>query len=321
MRQNLPLLTAFSALTSFAAHADDQRSPARVCPKPLMRRAILSFLLMLIIASAHAQCPPPSPTGGITIDNVNNGNFGYYNGDVGPYWSYLNVWDPPTDGSSYSTTITNCPSTYPNGTVISWSFPDYLNGTTNVYAYPDIVYGILGGGYPPTPANIPKPIQLGSLPSDFSLTYNITFDANLDNQDVLIETWPTTVPNPPNLSTNDTRTNEIGFMAYVPSYTLGYLLSIPTHLDYSADGFNAYIVTVPSTPPFTVMIPVTNPGGTTPVDMTSGTYTIPFGALLSFLTTQGILNPNNYITGYQFGFEIGRGTGSVTINQLQWQWN
>ena len=200
---------------------------------PLIRRASLSFLLMLIIASAHAQCPP---TGGITIDNVNNGNFGYYNGDVGPYWSDLNVWDPPTDSSSYSTTITNCPSTYPNGTVISWSFPDYLNGTSNVYAYPDIVYGILGGGYPPTPANIPTPIQLGSLPSAFSLTYNITLNANPDNQDVLIETWPTTVPNPPNLSTNDTRTNEIGFMAHVPSYTLEYLLSFPNHIDYSADG-------------------------------------------------------------------------------------
>jgi hypothetical protein len=285
---------------------------------PLIRRASLSFLLMLIIASVHAQCPPP---GGITIDNVNNGNFGYYNGDVGPYWSDLNVWDPPTDSSSYSTAITNCPSTYPNGTVMSWSFPGYLNGTSNIYAYPDIVYGILGGGYPPTPANIPTPIQLGSLPSDFSLTYNITLNANPDDQDVLIETWPTTVPNPPNLSTNDTRTNEIGFMAHVPSYTLEYLLSFPNHIDYSANNFNAYIVTVPYTPPFTVMIPVTTPGGTTPVDMTSGTYTIPFGALLNFLTTQGILNPNNYITGYQFGFEIGRGTGSVTINQLEWHWN
>jgi len=110
-------------------------------------------------------------------------------------------------------------------------------------------------------------------------------------------------------------------MAHVPSYTLRYLLSLPNHIDYSADGFNAYIVTAPYKPPFTVMMPVTTPGGTTPVDMTSGTYTIPFGALLSFLTTQGILNPNNYITGYQFGFEIGRGTGSVTINQLQWHWN
>ena len=296
-------------------------SPARVCSKPLIRHANLSFLLMLIIASARAQCPPPSPPGGVTIDNAHNGNFGYYNGNVGPYWSYLNVWDPPTNGSSYSTTITNCPSTYPNGTVISWSFPDYLNGTSNVYGYPDIVFGILGGGYPPTPANIPTPIQLGSLPNDFSLTYNITLNANRDNQDVLIDTWPTTVPNPPNLSTNDTRTNEIGFMAYVPSYTLRYLLSLPNHIDYSADGFNAYIVTAPYKPPFTVMMPVTTPGGTTPVDMTSGTYTIPFGALLSFLTTQGILNSKNYITGYQFGFEIGRGTGSVTINQLQWHWN
>jgi hypothetical protein len=296
------------------------RSPARGCPKPLIRRAILSLLLMLIISSAHAQCPPPSPTGGITIDDVNNGNFGYYNGDVGPYWSYLNVWYPPR-GSSYSTTITNCPSNYPNGTVMSWSFPDSLNGETNVYAYPDIVYGILGGGYPPTPANIPTPIQLVSLPSDFSLTYNITFNANLDDLDVLIETWPTTVPNPPNPFTNDTRTNEIGFLAHVPSYTLAYLLSLPNHIDYSAGGVNVYIVTVPSTPPFTVMMPVTTPGGTTPLDLTSGTYTIPFGALLSFLTAQGILNPNNYITGYEFGFEIGRGMGSVTINQLQWHWN
>jgi hypothetical protein len=152
-------------------------SRARVCPKRLIRCANLSFPLMLIIASAHAQCPPPSPPTGITIDNVHNDNFGYYNGDIGPYWSDLNVWDPPTDGSPYLTTITNCPSIYPNETIISWSFPNYLNGASNVYAYPDIVYGILGGGYPPTPANIPTPIQLRSLPSDFSLTYNITLYA------------------------------------------------------------------------------------------------------------------------------------------------
>jgi hypothetical protein len=99
--------------------------PTRVRSKPLIRRANLSFLLVLIVTSAHAQCPPPSPPGGTTIDNVHNGNFGYSHRKVGPYWSYLNVWDPPTNGSAYSTTITNCPSTYPNGTVISWS-PDYL---------------------------------------------------------------------------------------------------------------------------------------------------------------------------------------------------
>jgi hypothetical protein len=125
-----------------------------------------------------------------------------------------------------------------------WSFPNSLNDTTNVYAYPDIVYGVLGGGYPPTPANLPTPIQLGSLPRNFSLSFNVTLNAGNNDQDLLIETFPTTVPNPPNPNVNDTRTNEIGFMAHTPSYTLSYLLSLPNPINYSSGGFDAYIVIV-----------------------------------------------------------------------------
>jgi hypothetical protein len=203
-----------------------------------------------------------------------------------------------------------------------WSFPNSLNGTTNVYAYPDIVYGILGGGYSPIPANLPTPIRLGSLPSNFSLTFNVTLNADTNNQDFLIETFPTTVPNPPDPHVNDTRANEIGFVAHTPSYMLSYLLSLPNPAKYLSRGFNAYIVTVQGTrPPYTVIMPVTTPGGTTPVDMTNGTYTIPFSNLLNFLIAHGILDPRNYINGCEFGFEIGRGTGAARINHLKWNWN
>jgi hypothetical protein len=203
---------------------------------------------------------------------------------------------------------------------MQWSFPESLNGTTNVYAYPDIVYGILGGGYPPTPASRPRPIQLGSLPGGFSLTFNVTLNAGPDNQALLIETWPTTVPNPANPLVNDYRTREVGLFAHTPSYLLNFLLTLPNHINYSAGDFNAYILKHPGRPPFIIIIPVTTPGGTTPVDMTGATYEIPFGDILRFLITKGILDPNNYITGFQFGFEIGRGSGGARVNLIKWHW-
>jgi len=217
--------------------------------------------------------------------------------------------------------IMNYPLSYPNGTVMKWSFPESLNGTTNVYAYPDIVYGMMGGGFPPTPAYLPKPVQLGALPSDFSLTFNVTLNANPDNQALLIETWPTTIPNPANsIPAKDYRTSEVGLFAHTPSYLLNFLLTLPDHMNYSAGNFNAYIVKHPQSPPFIIIIPVTTPGGTTPVDMTGKTYEIPFGDLLRFLITKGMLDPSNYITGYQFGFEIGRGSGGARINLIKWHW-
>ena len=283
-------------------------------------RSLSALLIILYSASAWAQSDGSNP---IIISAANDGNFGSWNGDVGPYWSSINLWDPPTDGSSYSTSITNYPSTYPNGTVMNWSFPNYFNGSTNVYAYPDIVYGILGGGFPPTPKNIPAPLQLSSIPSDFTLTFNVTLNANFEDQDLLIETWPTTVSNPQNPYVVDTRTEEVGVFAHTPSNTMSGILNVPDHWNFSQNGFNAYIAKwYTGGIPFVMIAPVSAPGGTTPIDMADGaTHTIPWGDLIGFMVSNGVLDGTNYLTGFEFGFEIGRGSGSAQINLLEWQWN
>jgi len=289
-------------------------------------RFLTALLIVLFVASVSAQSAGPNKSGPsprkppIVISAGKNGNFGWYHGDVGPFWSYLNVWDPPR-ASSYAIEIGNDPSSYPDGTVMKWSFPRSLNGTSNVYAYPDIVYGVLGGGLPPTPAHRPRPVRLGSLPRDFSLTFNVTPNAGADDQDLLVETWPTSVPNPENpISVHDSRTREVGVFAHTPPYLLNFLLTLPNHLNYSAGRFHAYIVEHPQSPPFIIIIPVTAPGGTTPVDMIGATHEIPFGDLLRFLIAKGMLDPKNYITGCQFGFEIGRGSGDARINFIRWHW-
>ena len=226
------------------------------------------------------------------------------------------------DGVMYNQTITNSPSTYPNGTVFNWSFPNQFNDY-GVYSYPNITYGI-DGGYN-VPQNLPPAFQVNDL-TDLSVTYNISVNAGVDDYHCLIETWPTTVARPENPKTNNSMTDEIGFLCHTPARLRDYILSRSDHFNYSSDGFNAYIAVrsgtaLTTSPPFAMIMPVTAPNGTTPLDMTSGTQTLHIKGVLDALVTHGVLPSNAYINGFQFGFEIGRGIGSATINNLTWNWN
>jgi gentisate 1,2-dioxygenase len=68
-------------------------------------------------------------------------------------------------------------------------------------------------------------------------------------------------------------------------------------------------------------MPVTTPGGTTPLDMISGTYTVQLNSILAALVQQGILSSSSYIDNWQAGFEVVDGSGSATINSLSYDWN
>ena len=215
-------------------------------------------------------------------------------------------------GTDYNESITVDPATFPNGTILAWSFPAYFNDS-NVYSFPNLTYGSTGYYHP---ANTPAPMRLGSF-KNLSVTYNVTASFGTNDADCMFECWSSSAT--PISPTNTT--NEISFFCHAPDYMVGYILSLASHFNYSAGGFNAYIALKPSSPPQMCIMPVTVAGGTTPLDMMSGTQTIPVLAILRALVAQGWLSNTDYISGMQFGIEPGRNSGSLTFNSITWTWN
>jgi hypothetical protein len=215
-------------------------------------------------------------------------------------------------GVDYNESITVYPATFPNGTVLNWSFPNQFNDS-NVYAFPNLTYGSTGWYWP---TNKPTPMKVGSF-TNLSVTYNITGNFGTDDADCMFECWSSTAtPISP-----ATMTNEISFMCYTPSYMARYILSLAKHFNYSAGGFNAYVGQTTATPPQTMIMPVTAPSGTIPLDLMSGTHTVPVLAVLRELVAQGWLSSSNYISGMEFGVEPRRNSGSLIFNSITWTWN
>ena len=259
---------------------------------------------------------PPPVTPPVVLDAYTD-HFGTYNlfgGSQGPYWVNQNVWNLSglTPGQ-YSQTISIPPATFPQGIVVQWAYPAIPNAG-NVWSYPEIVFGSQAGGGFIVPPHTPPAQQINTFTA-LSVTYNIALSMSTpDDTDVLIETWVQTIPGNPG-----SNVNEVGFYVYAPAGNAGQILGFPNHFNFSAGGFNAYIGANAGFS-FIAIMPVTAPGGTTPLNLSSGTHTLPILAVLQALVANGYISGTNFISGFEFGFEISRNNGVATINQLAWTW-
>jgi hypothetical protein len=118
--------------------------------------------------------------------------------------------------------------------------------------------------------------------------------------------------------------NEIGVIGHHPNYSLPDIFRLPGFY-FSTGGYNFWVGTRAGTagtdqPPFTQLLPVTQPNGRVPLDLIHRTHTLPIKEILAELVNKGLVNPNNYIAGIQCGFEIIRNSGSATINSLSYVW-
>ena len=90
--------------------------------------------------------------------------------------------------NQWSCYITNYPSTYPNGTVLNWTFPNYPNDG-GVYAYPNILWNMQP--IYEYPVNHVLPILIGSLNS-FTISMSYTYTGTPSTQfDILAEGYTT----------------------------------------------------------------------------------------------------------------------------------
>jgi hypothetical protein len=261
---------------------------------------------------SHGNSTPP-PASPVVLDGTqdNFATYNIFNGTQGPYWINLNLFNVGAL-EGYTFTATAFPSTFPVATQFAWSWP---TPASILYGYPEIVFGTQGGGnFGDGPANQPPPKQINNL-GTVSLTYNMTLTTqSVNDTSYLIETWAQTTPGNP-----ATNTVEILFYAFATPAVSSFILAMPVNFNYSVGGFNVYFAFPNSGQVY--MMPVTSPGGTTARDMTSGTFTIDFAALITAALNQGWLTGTNYINGYEIGFETREGTGGVTFNQISWNWS
>ena len=222
------------------------------------------------------------------------------------------------------------PASFPAGTTWNWSFPHEYN--SGVYGYPNLIIGIGAPNFYNAPTTTVTPKFPNSF-TDLTLTYTATFNTTCDATDIdwLIETWASNVPNPVYTGQQTNSQNEIGFYAYVSSSLMSYVVGLPFNFSATIGGLNVYVATRPSSgtsgtssyvPPFTIMVPVTTPGGTTPLNMIDGNvHTINFGLLLQALVSNGVISNSNYIVGYDFGPEVYQCGGSASVSSFAWTWN
>lgn len=289
----------------------------------------------------------------------------------------------------FNASMTANPSTFPNGTTLTWTYPPEPN-LNNVYGYPSLVYGT-SGSYG-APSNKAPPLQISSV-STLAVNYNVNLTATLADTDVLIESFIGAVSNPalftnsgamtasisgnvltvtsisgaglavgctvlghfgPSpvavgtyivnqltgsaggtgtyiVSKNQTVSSqkmgynassaEVSFFAHCPSYLSGYILSLSQTLpSYSSGGFNAYISRTNNFPQQICIMPVTTPGGTTPLDLISGNVTMPLAGVFQYLVTNGWIAETDYITQFQMGIEPAQGGGSLAFNNISYIW-
>jgi hypothetical protein len=312
-------------------------------------RAIVTIGLFLVLAAtalAQTFLPSDSPDTTVTVQGAGgqvtiSAPFSRYQGNTA-FWAFENPWatvtgsfgDPITPSPvPYSESITVNPDTFPDGTVINFSWPDTFKGA---YSYPEVVWGSQFGGYHPSPNGVtPTPVQVNAIHT-FTGTFDLSLTSNPDNYDVLWETYLTTGPNnglpaigpntcePNGVPTDRCLVLELGIILHAYPGYVNFLLGFPHYLYTSPDGsFSAHIIDLGPGPPTNnhasiIVLPVIVANGG---DLLSGT--IDLLALLKNIQANGFgfITGNEYVDGWEMGIETTKGAGSFTINHLSYTLN
>ena len=213
---------------------------------------------------------------------------------AGPWSAWAGAWGAGslTYGVDYAQSITLDNTTFPNGTLFSWSFPLY-GGPFGVWSYPCIVYGS-------TPELINSTVPSTQVANfvNLSTSYSAVLTVNSGQLDTIFDIWLTSQP-------------------YGDTSTVKYELEIipQTVWQYSGLAYNLTNSTLNNaavyvTPGKIVVVPSS--------EMLSGTFSI--SDILKSLIWHGVITGQEYISGIEFGPEPGSGSGSLLVNSLNYQW-
>ena len=221
---------------------------------------------------------------------------------LGTFWAFNNVWGAGSlvNGVDYTQSISVNSSTFPNGVTMSWNWPS----AKSVLSYPEIIYGAQQSKPAPSGVSMPPSTQVANF-TNLSAQYSVSISGNTNNFDVGFNLWLTSQPNGGQSSVKD----ELMVFVHNPwgstkgAKKFGTLNNAGIYVSYNwGNGVHNwnFITLVPS------------------ADQLSGT--ISFSDILKTLVWNGVLTGNEYISGIELGAEVGGGTGSLTINNLSYQW-
>ena len=252
-----------------------------------------------------------------TIGLITGGNR-YYTNTQSPYWAYTSIWGTPA-GTAFDVAIVET-TPWPNATTIAFAFPS-SGSPSGIWAYPAINIGATAannwyeadqtpycGVHIGCPAPPPKPINQLNL----SVSWSVTLDSDLpDNYDVIFDAYTTVGPPAGNLTKQNI---EVSVWVYVPpgmrdgfsnpsQQQFLYTSNVTLGPVYNRVGSNQYNWI---------------PGGGTWQQLDGS---VDFGALLREAADHGILPDTDWLNGMSLGPEVILGTGSIVVNQLQYQWS
>ena len=240
-----------------------------------------------------------------TIANQANavgwGPSSYYAPSGSAYWALNNDWNYPGPGTQ---SIDYNTSTFPNGTTIHWNYGSKV-APSNVWGYPEVVFGSQKGGSF-EPANATHPAnwgeQIGTL-GHFNMTWDISLTGNQSQYDVLAETF--------------LNGHEFGIFLHSPKFLTDYITK--NHADglYHFDLGGIQGVAIPGAwggGGFAI-IPDSVLNGT---PMTHGS--IDLAPVIQWAISEGWLSSSYQLKGFELGIEAQQGAGSMTVNNLNYDW-
>jgi hypothetical protein len=219
----------------------------------------------------------------------------------GPWSANAGAWAASslTYGVDYTQSITFDNTAFPNGTLISWSFPLY-GGPFGVWSYPCIIYGST-----PELANTSVPsLQVANL-TNLSVSYSTALTVNSGQLDTIFDIWLTSTP----YGGMSTATYELEIIPQTVWHYGGYAY---TFSDSTLQNANVYVNADWGGNPWTNI--VVEPS----TEMLTGTISI--SDILKNLIWNGVITGQEYISGVEFGPEPGSGAGSLLINSMSYQW-
>lgn len=227
------------------------------------------------------------------------------------WWAVNNTWgkSPFVNGRDYTQTIACDRETFPNGTVMAWSWPDAASSSW-AYSYPTICYGN-NWELSTTTGHVPQ--QIKNITDTHSVTFDYSLQGNAANSvDVMFETFLT-----------DGKTGQGPFatgnalfeLSIIPFPGPGGRRFTPEYT-FNLTGFKGSGYVRRASVPQVELMPDS--------DMFSGTINL--REVLTFLMSNGILTGEEYLSTWQFGCEVQSGaptphSGGLTFNKLSVVWD
>ena len=275
----------------------------------------LVLVVLASVSALQARAEDGFPLGQFSVAGNTMGStvvistdWDFWKQPSGPYLAALSPWGGT--GASHTTVITLNTGTFPNGTQMTWSWPNTPD--LNIHYGSDLIqYGYYATSGP-TPTVVPPAKQLKSI-NTLQISYNVSIGGNTKGFDVIFDMYLTTTPD------GATPDMEIEIVVHQPSTYSSWAQGLPRASNTVTDNQGTQWVVVRNVnghPAINGMI-IFSPANFS--DLLN--HTVDLKALFLAAVQAGYLTGNEYFNGFVLANEATSGSGSMTVNSLSVNYN